>query len=90
MPPHAVLLVIDRVLPDRIEAVPAMRQAALVDLVMLVLTPGGRERTEGQFRTLLAGAGFTLRSVTKTPSPVSVLEAIPSEPVREHRRRQHV
>ena len=74
----AVLLVIDRVLPEQLEPTPALRQAALVDLQMLVLTPGGRERTEAEFRRLLADAGFALRRIIPTPSAVSILEAAPS------------
>lgn len=45
-----------------------------VDLVMLVMT-GGRERTEEEFRTLLAGSGFRLTRVLPTRSPVSLVEA---------------
>jgi hypothetical protein len=44
------------------------------DYEMLQLT-GGRERTEQQFRELLADAGFELTRVIATRSPLSVLEA---------------
>jgi hypothetical protein len=44
------------------------------DYEMLQLT-GGRERTEPQFRELLADAGFELARVIATRSPFSVLEA---------------
>ena len=37
---------------------------------------GGRERTEADYRTLLAGAGFELTAVTPTPSLVSVVEGV--------------
>lgn len=46
-----------------------------MDLEMLV-TAGGRERTAGEFRTLFEKAGYDLRSVTATASPLSVLEAV--------------
>ena len=48
-----------------------------MDLYMLVLL-GARERTEAQFRRLLAGTGFEVRRVVPTASPVglSVLEAV--------------
>ena len=45
-----------------------------VDYEMLQMT-GGRERTETEFRTLLAGAGFSLIRVVRTASPLSVIEA---------------
>ncbi|WP_369028724.1 hypothetical protein [Nocardia farcinica] len=44
---------------------------------MLVNT-GGRERTEAEYRALLAECGFTLTSVTPTLSPENVLEAVPA------------
>jgi hypothetical protein len=47
----------------------------LIDLVMLVMT-GGRERTEDEFRGLLATAGFRLSRVIPTRSPVSVIEGV--------------
>ena len=46
----------------------------LIDLEMLLM-PGGRERTEEEFRALFARAGFTLARVVRTASPLSVLEA---------------
>jgi hypothetical protein len=46
------------------------------DLEMLIL-PGGRERTEEEFRTLLEGSGFKLVRTIPLPSMVSILEAVP-------------
>jgi hypothetical protein len=46
----------------------------LLDLEMMLL-PGGRERTEQEFRDLFAGAGFELTRVIPTQSPLSVIEA---------------
>ena len=46
----------------------------LIDIEML-LFPGGRERTEEEFRQLFARAGFTLSDVIPTKSPLSVLVA---------------
>lgn len=65
------LLVIDSVLTDQ----PESAFAKFLDLEMLVLTPGGRERTQGELQALLAGAGFELARVLPTRSPVSILEA---------------
>jgi hypothetical protein len=46
----------------------------VLDLEMLLFT-GGRERTEEEFRTLFARAGFQLTRVLPTKSPLSVVEA---------------
>jgi hypothetical protein len=48
--------------------------AAFSDLNMLVL-PGGRERTEQQFATLLEASGLRLNRVLDTPTRMSILEA---------------
>lgn len=77
MAPDATLLLIEQVLPERLETGAAAWQAARLDLQMLVLTSGGRERTEAEFRRLLAGAGFALQRVVPTASPFSILEAVP-------------
>ena len=50
----------------------------LLDLLMLVWTSGGLERTEAEHRVLLASAGFDLRRVIPTQSGVSLLEAVPA------------
>ena len=47
------------------------------DMTMMTF-PGGIERTEAEFRALLARARFTLTSVTPTTTMVSVVEGRPS------------
>ena len=47
--------------------------AKLIDLEMLLM-PGGRERSEQEFRDLFARAGFELTRITPTKSPLSVIE----------------
>lgn len=49
--------------------------AKWIDLEMLLL-PGGRERTEEEFRELFQEAGFRLTGVTPTGAPLSVIEAV--------------
>lgn len=49
--------------------------AKVVDLEMLLL-PGGCERTEQEYRDLLAHAGFRLTKVVKTKSPLDLIEAV--------------
>ena len=47
----------------------------ILDLEMLLM-PGGRERTEQEFRTLFAHAGFPQVRIIPTQSPLSVIEAM--------------
>ena len=47
----------------------------LSDLTMLAI--GGRERTEAEYRSLLAAADLDLRSVISSDSPYCLLEATP-------------
>ncbi len=76
MVPGATLLLIEQMLSERLETGPVAQLAARLDLQMLVLTPGGRERTERQFRSLLVDAGFELRRMLPTRSPFTILEAV--------------
>ena len=70
------LLVVDAILPERARDAP---HAIRMDLHMLLLL-GARERTEAEFRALLAGAGLEVRRVVPTASPagLSVIEAVPT------------
>jgi hypothetical protein len=71
------LLIVERILPERAERKRAA-EAYLVDLEMLVYTPGGRERTESEFRVLLSAAGFATLRIVPTSAPVSLIEARPA------------
>ena len=70
----AKLVVIERVLPDRVG--PEHVDLVLSDLNMMAMTCG-RERTEAEFAELFAGAGFRLDRVVPTGTNVSVVEATP-------------
>lgn len=48
-----------------------------LDLQMLLVAPGGRERTRAEFGTLFAAAGLALESVVPTASPFSMVVARP-------------
>ena len=74
MQPAARLLVVDEVLPRRADTADAAA-AFLLDLEMLVMTSGGRERTEDEFRSLLAASGFTLARVVPVIRCLSIVEA---------------
>ena len=50
--------------------------APILDLEMMVLCDG-KERTESEYRELLAGAGFRLTRVVPTEGPHSLVEAVP-------------
>lgn len=71
MKPSARLLIVEMVLP----AGDAPHPGKMLDMVMLVL-PGGQERTEAEYRALLGKAGFRLSRVVPTASAVSVVEAV--------------
>ena len=51
--------------------------AKLLDLNMLVI-PGGKERTEAEFRELFSAAGFRLERIVPTRAGVSVIEGRPA------------
>jgi hypothetical protein len=71
MPAHGRLLVVELIVPDGDEP----HLSKLLDLQMLVLL-GGRERTLGDWRHLLAGGGFELGDISHGPRS-SVIEARP-------------
>ena len=73
MGPTGRLLIVETVLPEG----NAPHQGKLQDLVMLVF-PGGQERTEAEYAALLAKGGFQLRRVIPTTSVVSIVEAVPA------------
>jgi hypothetical protein len=70
------LLVVEVVLPDRLDTSSDHRSMVAADLNMLVNT-GGLERTGAQYRDLLDRAGWTLCGIVPTASGLSVLEATP-------------
>ncbi|MEC3957231.1 methyltransferase [Nocardia sp. CDC153] len=74
MESEARLLIIDVVMPENQRPHPGK----VIDLEMLVQTPGGRERTQTEFGNLLSRAGFVLTRVVPTVAHVSVIEAHPS------------
>jgi hypothetical protein len=63
--------IIENLLPERVEPHPGY----LFDLNMMVMT-GGRERTASEFQALLERTGFRVESVTPTPTPIGVVQAV--------------
>jgi hypothetical protein len=69
MRPDGKLLLVEGIIPPANE--PAFGK--LLDLTMLVI-PGGKERTEDEYRKLYAACGFDLTRVVPTAAEVSVIE----------------
>jgi hypothetical protein len=70
MRPDARLLIIEMVLPEG----NVMHPGKLLDLMMLV-GPGGQERTAREYGALLDTAGFRMTRVVPTACAVSLVEA---------------
>ncbi len=71
MKPDGKLLVVESVIPPGNEPF----GGKLLDLVMLLI-PGGRERTQAEYQTLFSAAGFELSRIVPTATEVSVIEAV--------------
>jgi len=69
----AHLLLIERVMPEQVE--PRHLEGLLMDLNMMV-SNGGLERTEREFRTLMQRGGFRLERVVPTETVFCVLESV--------------
>jgi len=72
------LLLVERVMPARIHASAGHQRWTMLDMHMLVML-GGRERTEEEFRSLLATVNFELRRtlLLQGATGYSVIEATP-------------
>ena len=73
MRPDARLLIVELVLPGNDQPHPGK----MLDLMMLV-GPGGQERTVPEYSALLEKSGFRLTKVVPTSTPASVVEAVPA------------
>ena len=71
------LLVVERVMSDRVSPVPRDQAIARADLNMLIAR-SGRERTEAEFRALLERAGFRIERIQPAVLEFSVIEASPA------------
>lgn len=71
MAPQARLLILEPVIPPGNTPFPGK----LLDLNMLVMTEGGRERTAEEYTQLLAAGGFRLERIVPTAAAISVVEA---------------
>jgi len=71
MTPSSTLLIIEQVMSDA----PDPEPAKFLDVFMLALTEGGRERTHAQHRALLESAGLRLEQLVTTASPLRLIVA---------------
>ncbi|HEY2846438.1 MAG TPA: methyltransferase [Pyrinomonadaceae bacterium] len=71
MPVGAKVLIIEGIVPAGNEP----HFAKFLDPEMLML-PGGKERTEDEFRSLLTASGFEVTRVIPTQSNISIIEAV--------------
>ncbi|MFI5127982.1 MAG: methyltransferase [Candidatus Acidiferrales bacterium] len=71
--PGGKLLVVD----DVIQSGNDFYAGKFLDLQMLIF-PGGKERTEKQFRELFAAGGWKLSRVVPTATPICIVEGIPA------------
>ncbi|MBV9162098.1 MAG: hypothetical protein JO309_16490 [Pseudonocardiales bacterium] len=69
----ACLLLAEIVLPEGV----APSMGKFVDLSMLVMTAGGRQRTAAEFGALLGRAGLRLTRIVPSSGTVSLVEAVP-------------
>jgi ubiquinone/menaquinone biosynthesis C-methylase UbiE len=72
MAENGKLLVVEQVVPPGNE--PAL--AKFMDVNMMMLHPGGCERTEAEYQALFEAAGFQLTKTIPTQAMVSVIEAV--------------
>ncbi|HET9250714.1 MAG TPA: methyltransferase [Candidatus Eisenbacteria bacterium] len=73
VPKNGRLLIVEMVLPPG----NVFHPGKMLDMIMLV-GPGGQERTEEEYAHLLEKSGFRLTRVVPTKSPVSVVEGVPA------------
>jgi hypothetical protein len=73
MGPHGTLLLVEEVIPPG----DTPSYGKLMDLNMLV-SPGGQERTEAEYRTLFETAGFALTQILPTRSRMHIIEGTPA------------
>jgi predicted O-methyltransferase YrrM len=72
MSEDGILLVVEMLMPSGNDPSPAKT----FDILMLLNQPGGRIRTEEEFRELFNRAGLRLSRVVSTASPNSILEGV--------------
>jgi hypothetical protein len=75
LPAEGRVLVCDMVVSDEAGPTPAK----MLDIEMLVMTVGGKERTKDEFAELFASSGLRLSRIVPTERPICVIEAVADE-----------
>lgn len=70
--PDARLLLIEALVPNE----PGPSWSKTLDIVMLNLFGGGRQRTDDEYRSLLEDAGFRLEKIIDIGAGYSILDAV--------------
>jgi hypothetical protein len=76
MPAGAKLLLVERIMPERLGVSAADREYARGDLNMLIVN-ASQERTAADYQALLAAAGFRLTKIVPVGGEFSIMEATP-------------
>lgn len=64
LPDNAKVIIVERILPVNPSAAPESQGVFDVDLIMLLQTPGGKQRTQNEFEALSKEAGFSSLKAT--------------------------
>ena len=76
--PASRLIVVDQVVPERVQPSPLTEAMLLMDTLMLA-KHGGRQRGRSEFEALLAGADLRLTDAVAGAARFAVLEAVARE-----------
>ncbi len=71
MPDHGKVIIIEMIVPGK----NISSMSKMIDIQMLASMPGGKERTQKEFETILHEAGLVLSRIYTTIAPISILEA---------------
>ena len=75
LPTNGRVLVCEMVVTDE----PGPTPAKMLDIEMLVMTVGGKERTKDEFAELFASSGLRLSRIVATERPICLIEAVPGQ-----------
>ncbi|KAL2233155.1 caffeic acid 3-O-methyltransferase [Sesamum indicum] len=74
LPDHGKVMVVELVVPESPESTVDVRSKLQFDLILMNMNPGGKERTEREFKTLAEAAGFSNIEVKCSVYSFSLME----------------
>src|SRR5215831_19373785 len=77
MSDRSKLILIERILPEQIDANDPFTRAKFIHDINMMVNPGGRERSEAEFHNLVAQADLQITRVVSMPIPLAVIEIEP-------------